>query len=206
MTILNNFYLQTIAFLPNLIASLILLIIGWIVGVIVKKVTKEILKGINLDKMVFGKRKTTISLTNIIAIIFEWTIYLVFIQAAVQVLGIQALVDFLNGILSFIPGLVEAVILVVAGYLLAEYVKLQIEKSEMTYSNIIGTTLFFIILYVSIALALPLIGIDPFLINAILLVILGSLGAGAAIAIGLGLKDVVRELAIKQLKTKRKRK
>jgi hypothetical protein len=55
--------------------------------------------------------------------------------------------------------------------------------------------IFFLVLYVSIALALPFVGIDPTLINWILIVIVASLGVGLAIAIGLGLKDVIADVA-----------
>ena len=58
-----------------------------------------------------------------------------------------------------------------------------------------GKVIFFLIIYLSIALALPFVGINPTLINNILLVAIGSVGLGIAIALGWGLKDVVREAA-----------
>ncbi|NOR85947.1 hypothetical protein GQ473_07600, partial [archaeon] len=44
------------------------------------------------------------------------------------------------------------------------------------------------------------VAIDTMLINTILLVLMGSIGLGLAIAIGWGLKDSVNELAIEQVK------
>ncbi len=67
-------------------------------------------------------------------------------------------------------------------------------KTKTLYGDIVGNVIFFLILYVSVALALPFVGIDTQLINWILIVVVASLGLGMAIAIGLGLKDVVRDI------------
>jgi hypothetical protein len=67
--------------------------------------------------------------------------------------------------------------------------------SKTFYSDVVGNIILFIITYVSISIALSLIGINTELINWILIVIVASFGAGLAIAIGLGLKDVVRDVA-----------
>mgnify|MGYP000754717515 CR=1 FL=1 len=121
-------------------------------------------------------------------------------------LEINALILFFQSLVSFLPKLIEAVILVVVGYAIGEYVREQIIRSGISYAESIGAFTFFLVIYISVALALPLIGIDPFLINAILLVIIGSLGVGLSIAIGLGLKDIVAQMAKKYLRKLKKKK
>jgi len=189
--ILTAFTNTVINFLPNIAGAMILLLIGWLVGLVLGRVTKEILKRLKVDEYVARGKKPVFRLSNIFSVIVTWSIYLVFIQASVDTLGIVALSSFLQGILFFIPGLVKAIIVVVVGYGLAEYVRHQIESSGVTYSELMGRVLFFLIIYIAIAMALPLVGIDPFLVNALLLVIAGSVGIGLAIAIGFGLRDDV---------------
>jgi hypothetical protein len=46
-------------------------------------------------------------------------------------------------------------------------------------------------------MALPLMGIETFIVNAVLLVIVGSVGLGLAIAIGWGLRDTIAAMAKK---------
>jgi hypothetical protein len=191
---------STIDFLPKLVASLILLAIGWLVGGVIGRVIKEILTRFKVDHYLAKGKKLVIKLSDILPLIFRWTVYLMFIQAAVQTLGITTLVVALDSILTFIPGLVKAIIVVLAGYALAEYVRRQVEASMITYSDIVAKILFFLILYIAIAMALPLVGIDPTLVNNILLIIIGSFGLGIAIAIGLGLKDTIATMAKKRFK------
>jgi hypothetical protein len=195
---------SAISFVPNLLGAIILLIIGWILGVIVGKVSKEILRRIKIDMYI--SKKPTFKFSNIISTILSWTIYLIFIREAVNVLALPTLVEAIGIIISFLPGIIGAIIVLMAGYAVGEYVRKQIEESEITYSDIISKVVFFLVIYISIAIALPMVKIDPFLINALLLILVGTIGLGISIAIGLGLKDVIAELAKKYVKTKRLKK
>jgi hypothetical protein len=197
MTILAVFLVSVINFLPSLAAAIVLLIIGWAVGILVGKLTKEVMTRLKVDKYLAKNKKPLFSLTDILSVIFRWSIYLVFIQAAVEALGVAVLVTFLSNILGFIPKLIRAILLVVVGYGVAEYVREQIEASKLSYSDIISKLLFFLIVYIAIAMALPLMGIETFIVNAVLLVIVGSVGLGLAIAIGWGLRDTIAAMAKK---------
>lgn len=185
---------QTLVFLPNLLAAVILLIIGWVVGTVIGRVAKELLVRFRVDQYV-SKKKPIIRLSDVFPLIFEWTIYLVFIQSAVQALGIVALAEFVSMLIAFIPGLVEAVIVVIVGYGIGEYVRIEVEKGKLPYAGIMGKVLFWLVVYVAVALALPLVGIDPSLVNNILLILIAAIGVGIALALGLGLKDVVATTA-----------
>jgi len=194
---LNQFVNSVILFFPNLVAAVILIAIGWVIGAIVGRVAKELLIKFKVDQHI-SKRGKMLKVSSIFPLIFEWVIYLVFIQAAVEALGIAAVSTFIQMILGFIPGVVEAVIVVIVGYIFAEYVKEEVEKSKMPYSDLMSKVLFWLVVYVAIALALPQVGIDATLVNNILLIVVGSVCLGFAIAIGLGAKDSVRDM----LKTK----
>lgn len=191
--ILIAFTNTVIDFLPKIAGALILLLIGWLIGLVVGRVIKELLRRLKVDEYVARGKRPVFRLSDIFSVIATWSIYLVFIQAAVDTLGIVALSLFLQGILAFIPGLIKAIMVVIVGYALAEYVRQNVEASKVTYSGLVGRVLFFLTIYIAIAMALPLVGIDPFLVNALLLVIAGSVGIGLAIAIGFGLKnDIVK--------------
>lgn len=192
-----------IAFTPKVIGALALIIAGLIIGSVLKSLVRKFIFRYRLDERLFREKKPVISIGIILPVIVAWTIYLLFIQAAVDFLGIPVLVNALNAIISWIPRLVEVLIIVCAGYIIAQYVKRQIEKTKLEYSRLLGTALFFLIIYVAIALGLPLVGIDTTLLNNILLVVIGSLGLGFALAIGLGLKDTVAKVA-KKYKHKKK--
>jgi hypothetical protein len=186
------------SYVPLAIAALILMFIGWIVGKILGKITKGLLKRVKADR--YFKFGRGFEISNIFGLIVSWIIYLAFIQAAVQILGIQALTDFVGQILSFVPRLLEGMIIIIVGYVLAKYVQGQVIATKVEYSEIIGRVIFFLTIIIVISLALPFFGIDPSLINNIILLLVGSVGLGIAIALGLGLRSTVERLAKKYIK------
>jgi hypothetical protein len=133
--VLVNISDSFIKFLPNLLGALVLLGIGWSIGSVVERILKEIVRRLKLDDLLFKKKKPLFKLSDLFSIIFSWAIYILFIQAAFETLGIPALVEALSAILAFIPGLIKAIIIVVAGYVITEYVREKIEESKIMYSS-----------------------------------------------------------------------
>ena len=197
-TLLTGLGNSTINFLPNLIGALLLLVIGLIVGKIIGVMIEKFCMSIKIDKYIKSKG---FKLSHLFEVAGEWMIYLVFIQSAVQYLEIYALAAFVDKIVYFIPNAVGAAIIVVVGYLLGNFFEDQIKVSKGLYSELIGKIVNFFTVYVAISLSLPVIGINPVLINNILLIIMASAGLGFALAIGLGLKDVVAKEADKYIGT-----
>jgi hypothetical protein len=188
---------QTVDFLPNLVSAVILLVIGLVVGKVVGRVVKEVLDRVKIDYYVHETHKPMVSLSNLFGVVARWWIYLAFIGAALSrdVLGITTLAIWVVEINAFIPRIIGASLILVVGYALGEYIKGHIKSTKTLWGTLTAKVLFFFILYVSIALALPILGINASLVNNILLVIIASVGLGIAIAMGLGLKDAVSDLS-----------
>ncbi len=188
---------QTVDFLPNLVSAVILLVIGLVVGKVVGRVVKEVLDRVKIDYYVHETHKPVVSLSNLFGVIARWWIYLAFIAAALsrEVLGITTLAIWITQINDFIPRIIGASLILVVGYALGEYIKGHIKSTKTLWGAVTGKILFFFVLYVSVALALPILGINATLVNNILLVIIGSVGLGLAIALGLGLKDAVNDVS-----------
>ncbi len=193
---------STVSFLPSLISAIILLVIGLIVGKIVGRVVKEVLLRVKLDYYVSETKKPVYSLADIFSLITRWWIYLAFISAALSrdVLGISYLATWIAEITAFIPRVIGASLILVVAFVLAEYIKGHIKKTNTILGAVVGKVLFFFVMYVAIALALPILGVSSTLVDNILLVIIGALGLGVAIALGLGLKDAVSEVSKKYVR------
>ncbi len=194
--VLNNLAMEIVNFIPNLVGAVALLVIGYIVGKVIGVVIKGLCDKANVDRYI---RSKGFRISELLKLAGEWIIYLVFIQSAVQFLGIVALANFVNEIIYFIPKAVGAAIIIIVGYILGNFFEEQIKASEGIYSDLIGRVVNFFTVYVAIALALPFLGINPSLVNNILLIIIGSVGLGFALAIGLGMKDIVAKEASKYI-------
>jgi hypothetical protein len=200
--VLANLTAGAVDFLPNLIGAIILLIIGLVVGKIVGRVVKEVLERVKLDYYVSETHKPVVSLSNLFSVVARWWIYLAFIGAALsrEVLGITQLALWIGEITTFIPKIIGASLILVVGFVLGEYIKTHIKSTKSLWGMLVAKVLFFFIIYVAIALALPVLGISSTLVSNILLIIVASVGLGVAIALGLGMKDAVSDVSKKYVK------
>ena len=181
--------------IPNLIYAIIILVVGYAIGRTVGTVVEKIVARSKVDSHLKEKEQLSFSLSNVLGTVSKWVLYLIFMQQAAVQLNVAAISQSINEIINFIPGVIGAVVVLIASYAIAIYVKEEIVGSKGLYQNLIGKVIFFLIVYVGIATALPLIEIDAALINNILLILVASMGLGLAIALGLGLKDTVSELS-----------
>ena len=191
--VLGSLFGNAVGFLPAVVSAVIILAIGLVVGKIVGRAVKEILERLKVDYYLTEKDKSTFSVSEIFSLITRWWIYLAFISAALstEVLGIPQLANWITQINLFIPRIIGASVILVAGYLLGEYVKNHLKREKKPWALLTGKALFFFVLYVAVALALDVLGLSATLVGNILLVIIASVGLGVAIALGLGLKDAV---------------
>ncbi len=181
--------------LSQVIAAAITILVGLVAGKIIGRIVREIVVRSKIDEWISAEDHISVKVSHILDLVVRWIIYFVFLRQAAIFLGIAAVGEFVNSIINVIPSLVEAALLIIVGYAIAIYLKDKVISSKSVYSDLMGKLIFFLIIYLSIALALPFVGIDPTLINNILLVAVGSVGLGLAIALGWGLKDVVRDAA-----------
>ncbi len=208
-TIAQNIWYPFLSFVPNLIGAIILLIIGFIVGKVMGLVIREILIRTGVDRYLKKEEHLKFKASSVFDVITRWAIYLVFVAAAVNMLGIEVLSSVMLNIAYFIPRIIGAIIVILVSYGVALYVKDEILAAKTIYSDMLGKVIFFLVIYIGIAIGLPIVQIETQLIGNLLLVMVGAVGIGIAIAMGLGLKDVVRDMAkdyAKDFQKKRKKK
>lgn len=205
----RNIWYPFLSFVPNLIGAIIVLIVAFIAGKVLGLVVREILIRTGVDRYLKKEEHIKFKASSVFDVITRWAIYVMGFVGATQILGISALTEVMMTILLFIPQIIGAVIVILASYGVAVYIKDEILAAKTIYSDLLGKVIFFLIIYIGIAIALPIVQVETQLIGNLLLVIVGAVGVGMAIAMGLGLKDVVREMGkdyANDFKKKRKHK
>lgn len=193
--ILASIWYSFVIGLPSFLWAVIALLLGFLVGKFGGWLVKQFLMKIKLDQYIFEKEKFKMKLSDIFAVLTRWIIYLLFIMYSASFLGVPQVTTLIGSAIGFLAGVVEASVIIIVGYSIAYYIKEKVMHSKTFYADVVGNVIFFLTLYVSIALALPFVGIDTQLINWILIIILASFGLGIGLALGLGLKDTVNNLA-----------
>ena len=199
-----NFFNQFIPnfIVPNLqliIQVIILLLIAFIVGKISKSIVTKFLAVIGLKRVtarswvgsilkVTGYRGTVVEL---IGDLVKWLIYILFLAFIIQILGIQEIAGLFNQIAAFIPRFIGAIVIVILGFLIADFFGKVFEEAarrfiqEEILANLSGGVVKYTIAVVVIVMALSLIGIDATSLIIMFSIILSAI----MVIIIIGLKD-----------------
>ncbi len=194
IALLAGYWNTFLIFLPRLLGAFILMSIGALFGHLIKNFLRNIITRYKIEERLFIE-KPTFKMSSLVSTIAAWSIYIVFIKAAIEVLGIPPLSMAASELIGVLPEIVKAVIVVSAGYAIASFSKHHMEHSRLTYSKVMANVVFFLVIYISFIMALPLIGIETLLLQNLLLIATGTVGLGVALALGLGLKDAVAQEA-----------
>ncbi|MGC8993153.1 MAG: mechanosensitive ion channel family protein [Candidatus Aenigmatarchaeota archaeon] len=190
---LNEIYTSFVNYIPNLIAFFILIFLGWGIGKIVGKIFEEIIKRSKIEKIIFREKKPIISLTSFFSLLASWSIYLIFIQAAVEVLGIKVISDIISSIVNYIPRIFLFSVVMIVGYVFSEYLRVEIEKNKIKFKELISRIVFWIGIYVSLLIALPILGIRTFILEILLVILVLSVSLPFSVAFTLVLKDELKK-------------
>lgn len=196
-----------VGILPGVIAAVIVLIIGYFVALGVGHAIKVLLEKAGLDsyleKSKFSKEVGHFHLSRVLGEIIKWYIFLIFIQAGVDLLRLGTLSAILNQFVLWLPNVIVAAVIVIFGVALAHFVSMKIEEHTMTkgvrfFSKLIKIVIYYIVLVI----ALEQIGVEASILENSFLILIGSLAVGIAIALGVGLgkamqpegKEIVKDL------------
>ncbi|MCK4328116.1 MAG: hypothetical protein KAW41_06675 [Candidatus Diapherotrites archaeon] len=202
----------------SLVIGLGWLVIGYVVAVILETVLKRAFTRSGMDEKLtargMGGALIGLTLSGFITGIVKWTVFLMFLAASVNVIekallavsgGIAQpiLAPFLSNLAGYIVPFFQGIVILIAGFLLADYLANGIRTGMKTQANVLAAAVKIIVIYftVTIALSHEAFNIDITIITdvfqyLVMAVALG-VGGGTAIALGLGLKDSVSRIAKK---------
>ncbi|WP_100397962.1 mechanosensitive ion channel [Bacillus sp. FJAT-44742] len=133
---ISNMVEVFLAFLPNVFAAAVIIIVGWFIARFVRDLVRNLLQSANIDGW-FNRitkadqseeagTKDKQNLANILSNIVLIVILIPIITIALETLNIdtitEPIVSVLNTVLNIIPNIFVAIILLLAGYYLAKFV------------------------------------------------------------------------------------
>jgi hypothetical protein len=131
-----SFANSLLAYLPNLIGGIVLILLGWLAGWIVKKVLVQLSVILRVDRFTkrsqyetdFSKADVRYSLYNFIGNIGFVIIFLIFLDNALLAWKLNMLSDLLSKGILFLPKVIIALVIFGLGWLLASWVQVSILK------------------------------------------------------------------------------
>ena len=197
---------QLATFIPNLLGAILVLVIGWLAGAWLKFLVSKILGAVKLNTLVTGTvidsflKKAEIGgkVEDILGNTVRWLTIFIFFIAAVNILGLSTVSQVLNNILGYIPKVFSAAIVLLAGVLLAglveSLVKGAVGSVAVSVSRFLGKLASWIVVIFATLAAISELGIAANFINTLITGTIAMLSLGLGLALGLGSKDLVKEI------------
>ena len=197
---LQNALSTFLSFLPQLVGAIVILIIGYIVARIIQAVVGRVLQGIGFDgwmekggiKQFFDRAQTNYTPATIIGRLVFWFVFIIFLTMAADALGIPQVSAVLGQLIAFIPSIIAAILILILAALLANFVAGIVRGA--TGSNLLASVAQYAIIVYAVFAAITQLGIAVSLTAPTFLILLGAVALAAAIAFGLGGREVAQDM------------
>jgi small-conductance mechanosensitive channel len=197
---LQNALSTFLSYLPQLVGAIIILIIGYIVAKVLQAVVTRVLRGIGFEnwmerggiKQFFDRAQTRQTPTSIIGKLVFWFVFIIAITMAADALGIPQVSAVLGQLIAYIPSIIAAILILILAALLANFVSGIVRGA--TGSDLLANVARYAIIVYAVFAAITELGIAVTLTAPTFLILLGAVALAAALAFGLGGRDLARDI------------
>jgi len=191
---LENSLASAIAFLPHVLAALVILAIGLIVAKVLETATRRLLMTVGIHRRsaareVLGQGPALERLPTTAGRIVYWMLALVTVGLAVDALHLAWLSAGVARVLAYVPNVLAAGAVVVAGYFGGNFLyrKASSREAGMLFWARLGRgTIFALVAF----MALQQLGIATAIVTIAFAVALSALAVAGALAFGLGNREL----------------
>jgi carbon starvation protein CstA len=193
------------AFAPNLLAMLVLLVTGLVAAGVVRFALAFALPRLGVDRFVersgIGEVARRAGLTRrpsgTIALATAWVVLAVFVLLAVAALDLKVAVDLVSQAFAWLPRLLVAIALLVAGGLVAGFARRSVliaaVNAGLPSARLISSGAHAALLVLFAAMALEQVGLGQRVVLTAFAIFFGGVVLALALAFGLAGKDIARE-------------
>jgi small-conductance mechanosensitive channel len=197
---LQNALSTFLSYIPQLIGALIILIVGYIVAKVLQAVVGRVLQGIGFDrwmerggiKQFFDRAETNQTPASIIGALVFWFVFIIAITMAADALGIPQVSVVLAQLIAYIPNIIAAILILILAALLANFISGIVRGA--TGSDILASIAQYAIIVYAVFAALTQLGVAVQLTANTFLIVLGAVALAAAIAFGIGGREVAQDI------------
>jgi hypothetical protein len=193
----------TVAYLPQLLGAIVILIVGWIVAKLLESGTETILEKTRFDMAVdrggvraaLARTGSNLDPSSLVARLVFWIVFLVAILMAANALGLTAVANMFERLIAYIPNVIVAVLIIVMGMVIGEFVKDLILASVGSLSGVnpVAHVAKIAIMTLAIFMALDQLGIARNIVVTAFTLVLGAVALAAGLAFGLGNRELAGE-------------
>ncbi len=204
--LLKRIATDIMAWLPALAGALALLLLGWVVARLVQAFLGGLLRRLGLDRLAqrSGASQTLAgwgvdsSVANLLARIVFWIVFLLFVLAASESLGLRGLAGTMSALVAYLPKVIAACFILLLGGLIARLVGDGVGavavQSGVGAGPLVGQIVRYVLLVFIVILAMDQLGVSTQLLATATIVVLAAALLALGVALGLGSREVAHDL------------
>ncbi len=199
---LQGVWLGVAAFIPTFVAALIIAVLGWVVGAVFYKFVSQLVKMARVDnalraagvEKIVERSGMKLDTGMFLGMLVEWFVIIVFLVAALDVLGLNQVTAFLKDVvLGYLPQVIVAVLIVLVAAVVAETVQKVVvgtaKAAGIRSANFAGNLAKWSIWIFAILASIMQLGIAVTFINTLFTGVIIALSLALGLAFGLGGQD-----------------
>lgn len=195
----QNLFYGVVAFIPNLVVAIVIFIVGWLVGVGLGRVVKQIVDALRVDhalrstgiERLLSRAGFELSAGKFVGFLVEWFFIIVFLVAALDVLGLTTVNLFISEVvLGYLPQVIVAVLILLVAAVVAEAAERVVvgsaKAASLRSAGFIGKVTRYSIWVFALLAALAQLNVAAGLIQALFQGIIIAAALAIGLAFGLG--------------------
>lgn len=196
---------QLVVFAPKLLGALLLLAIGGLIAFLLAKMART---GVKLSERLLIRLFPSFWIkpddrfrqvnTNIIGKIVFWLVFLFFIAAGANSLGLEMVSNWMGQLLLYLPKLVVGLLIMIGGYLISNAIKYMTvsaaESAGLKQAQWIGQSTQIAVFFTAIVIGVEQFGINIHFFTQFFIVLSAILLGGFSLTFALGAKTLVANI------------
>jgi hypothetical protein len=199
---LQGLWYGFIQIFPSILLAIIIFIIGWIVATTLGKLVMMGVDALKLDRLfkstgvdeALARAGTRLHIGKFIGELVKWFIVIVFLIASLNIVHLDQVTMFLQAVLAYIPQVIVAALVLVAGTLLADFVRKLVAGSaavaNVRSARMLGSIAYYAIWILALVTALDKLGIFGYFGQILFTGLVVMIALALGLAFGLGGKEV----------------
>src|SRR5918998_1873775 len=197
---LQNALSTFLSYIPQLIGALVILIVGYVIAKVLQAIVGRVLEAVGFDcwmekggiKQFFDRAETNQTPVSILGQLVFWFVFIIALTMAADALGISQVSVILGQLIAFIPSIIAAILILILAALLANFVSGIVRGA--TGSGLLASVAQYAIIVYAVFAAITELGIAVQLTAPTFLILIGAVALAAAIAFGLGGREVAQDI------------
>jgi len=201
-------WVEVVAYTPQFVVALVILIVGWIIGGALKRVTESIFKTLRINRLLSAAGADTLAeragyrldAGAFVGILVKWFTIIVFFVAALDVLNLDQVTLFLRDVvLGYLPQVIVAVLILFGSMIVANVAHTSVmaaaRASGFGTPELLGNFARYAIIVFAVLAALTQLQIAPEMMQ----MLFGGFVFAASLALGLAFGLGGREAAARYI-------